>query len=215
MRTVRSSTTINEFEEKAHHGFDNTLGAGHVTGVYQWVDKIYESQVYNYGRRLMFDVMVPEPAAFYIYAQRHQKAEGKSLQKPAEFTLRPDQLDETNYLKYALVVDSPIEVVLLSSIAVLRPGDRIMPYYLRYAMQDPRNKGRLANHVSGVAIPRIVVRDFARFAIPVPPLRLQRLWWEVIDPDVKMIHCLRSMNSQLRKARDLLLPKLMSGEIEV
>ena len=102
VRTVRSSTTINEFEEKAHHGFDNTLGAGHVTGVYQWVDKIYESQVYNYGRRLMFDVMVPEPAAFYIYAQRHQKAEGKSLQKPAEFTLRPDQLDETNYLKYAL-----------------------------------------------------------------------------------------------------------------
>src|SRR5437762_1851681 len=47
----RSTTTINEFEEKYSHGFDNTTGAGHISGYYQWIDKVMQAQVYNYGKR--------------------------------------------------------------------------------------------------------------------------------------------------------------------
>src|SRR5207247_2986523 len=49
----RTVTTITEFEEKYSHGFDNTTGAGHITGYYQWLDKVSEAQVYNYGKRLI------------------------------------------------------------------------------------------------------------------------------------------------------------------
>ncbi|MDR5796472.1 hypothetical protein QCE49_24100 [Caballeronia sp. LZ008] len=101
VREQRSITTISEFEEKVGHGFDNTAGNGHISGVYQWVDKLMEAQVYDYGKRLMFDVVVPEPASFYIYLTDREKAEGAKIEKPKEFTLSADDIDETTYLDSA------------------------------------------------------------------------------------------------------------------
>jgi hypothetical protein len=92
--------TVEEFEETTKHNVDNSGGAGHVIGIYQWVDKIYEAQVWNYGIRLLFDIIVPEPAAFFINALAQQKIEGESLEKPIPFTLNPSQITETNYHIY-------------------------------------------------------------------------------------------------------------------
>lgn len=61
----RTFKMIKEFEESNKHGFDNTLGTQHVTGVYRWVDKIYDNELVNYGRRLLFEISVPSPAEFY------------------------------------------------------------------------------------------------------------------------------------------------------
>jgi len=61
----RTFKMIKEFEENNKHGFDNTLGTQHVTGVYRWVDKIYDNELVNYGRRLLFEISVPSPAEFY------------------------------------------------------------------------------------------------------------------------------------------------------
>jgi len=57
-----------EFEEKNTHGFDNRAGDKHISGVYRWVDKIYKNQVLNYGKRLMYEFMIPEPSAFHNLA---------------------------------------------------------------------------------------------------------------------------------------------------
>lgn len=92
--------TIEEFEETTKHSIVNVPGTGHVIGIYQWVDKIYEAQVWNYGMRLLFDLMVPEPATFFIEALAEQKTEGEALEKPLPFTLNPSQLTETNYHIY-------------------------------------------------------------------------------------------------------------------
>ena len=37
----RTVTTIVEFEEKYSHGFDNTNGTDHISGYYQWIDKVH------------------------------------------------------------------------------------------------------------------------------------------------------------------------------
>ena len=92
--------TIEEFEETTKHSVNNANGTGHVIGVYQWVDKIYEAQVWNYGLRLLFDIIVPEPAAFFINALAEKKSEGEALEKPIPFTLNPSQITETNYHTY-------------------------------------------------------------------------------------------------------------------
>ena len=68
IRTEHTLKTIEEFEEKNSHGFDNTAGPDHVIGIYQWLDRIYEVQVYDYGIRCFFNVMVPEPAAYLLQA---------------------------------------------------------------------------------------------------------------------------------------------------
>lgn len=94
----RSSLRVtNEVIEKNKHALDNVGGAGHVSGAYQWVNKVYQAQMFNYGMRMMYDFMVPEPAAFLISALQSAHASAIELQKPTPFTLRPDQITETNY----------------------------------------------------------------------------------------------------------------------
>ena len=94
----RSQLTVtNEVIDKNTHALNNTAGGGHISGVYQWVNKVYQAQIYNYGMRMMYDFMVPEPAAFLITALQNAHAHTMELEKPVPFTLRPDQIDEWNY----------------------------------------------------------------------------------------------------------------------
>lgn len=66
----RSITKIYETEEKNIHTFENTAAtAQHISGIYRWLDKKYKAQLYNYGKRWMFEFIIPEPAAFYVKAK--------------------------------------------------------------------------------------------------------------------------------------------------
>jgi hypothetical protein len=64
-QVTQSQTTkiIETFEETEDQSFDNKTGPGHVSGVYQWVEKVYLAQVFSLGRHMLLDIMVPEPAA--------------------------------------------------------------------------------------------------------------------------------------------------------
>lgn len=101
----RSTTTVSEFEERYSHGFDNTAGTGNISGIYQWVDKVSQAQVYNYGKRMLFDLLTPEPATMFFHARAEHEAEKEPLQKPDPFTVRADQITEYNYTTYALQYD--------------------------------------------------------------------------------------------------------------
>jgi hypothetical protein len=96
---VKTNLVVDELNK---HGLHNESGEGHVRGIYQWVEKVYEAQMFNYGLRTLFDFMVPEPAAFLteVYKRAHNHA--MVLQKPTALTLRADQITEYNY--HALVL---------------------------------------------------------------------------------------------------------------
>ena len=68
VREVRTRTLIRETEETNLHELDNQTDR-HVRGIYQFLDKVYETQVFNYGIRQMFDFTVPEPASFLWYIE--------------------------------------------------------------------------------------------------------------------------------------------------
>ena len=94
----RSSLRVtNEVTERNSHVLDNVGGDGHISGVYQWVIKKYQAQMFNYGLRTMFDFMVPEPGAFLIEALQSAHANAIEIEKPMPFTLRPNQITESNY----------------------------------------------------------------------------------------------------------------------
>lgn len=71
----RTIKTVREVEEKNLHSFDNTEGTTDISGVYRFVDKIYTAQIVNYGKRLMLEFVVPEPAAFWRHALSSQPLE--------------------------------------------------------------------------------------------------------------------------------------------
>ena len=104
-REERTRRTLERFEEVNQHGFDNRKGTGNITGVYRWVDKYYHARVVNYGRRLMMEFIVPEPAAFFKLAESPQVLSGVTAVKPEEpriwgQPLRPDHLTATNHQQF-------------------------------------------------------------------------------------------------------------------
>jgi len=100
IRELRSLRVINTVEEKNEHTLDNTRGDGHVVGIYQWLEKVYEAQIFNYGLRAMFDFIVPEPAAFAIYAMQAGFADATQIESPRDFNITPAQITETNYHQF-------------------------------------------------------------------------------------------------------------------
>ncbi|WP_410878477.1 hypothetical protein [Myroides sp. DW712] len=92
IKRERMQKMVEEFEENNKHGFDNRKGDKHVVGVYRWVDKLYKNQVYNYGKRMMFEFMIPEPARLHVLAMKDEiKSPNLTIKKPL------DPRTETNY----------------------------------------------------------------------------------------------------------------------
>lgn len=80
--TRRTRTDISELEVINEHEFDNKGGSGHVVGIYRWVDKFYEAQIVNYGKRTMLEFMIPDPGAFHRFAAAHKPATGPVVPRP-------------------------------------------------------------------------------------------------------------------------------------
>jgi hypothetical protein len=156
----RSSLRVtNEVIEKNSHILDNVGGAGHISGVYQWVNKVYQAQMFNYGIRMMYDFMVPEPAAFLISALQSAHASALELQKPASFTLRPDQITETNYHDWvqrygATDVQPPPEIYKTKSLDFKAGGGESNKNY-QHSAQIQIDEGYKAVHGTVTALKNI------------------------------------------------------------
>jgi hypothetical protein len=124
--TARSATQITE---RNVHGFDNASGTRHIVGIYRFLDKVLEAQLYNYGARLMLEFVVPEPAAHLVHALTHGAPTGVALEEPPSFTESSDDITVDNYRTLAARYGTgevepppPVEIVEPTSI-VIPPAD--------------------------------------------------------------------------------------------
>ena len=104
VKKERRKITLEEIEEVNQHRFENDSG-GNIRGVYRWMDKLYDAQVMSYGQRMIFDFVVPEPAAFFLCALAETPPEGTKMPKPnppmfMKRPLAPGDLTRTNYQGY-------------------------------------------------------------------------------------------------------------------
>ena len=83
VKEERIDKVLEEYEENNKHGFDNTKGSSHVVGVYRWVDKVVKNQIYNYGKRMMFEFMIPEPAKLHTLGVKIMDS-SQQLVKPVD-----------------------------------------------------------------------------------------------------------------------------------
>jgi len=101
----RIEKIIEEYEENNAHGFDNRNGDKHVVGVYRWVDMKYKNQIYNYGKRTMFEFMIPEPARLHRLATAVAKADVLTApidprKAPAPYTMASPKEATRQLLQY-------------------------------------------------------------------------------------------------------------------
>jgi len=120
-----------------------------------------------------------------------------------------------SYLKHIFVTQEEVDLAVLSSIAILRPNEQIVnPYVLSYILKQQSVLERMKNYVSGAVIQRIVIKDFKKFKVALPPLELQQQWASICDVILKKCWENVRENEMLSQVRNTFLPKLMSGEIE-
>ena len=96
---------LQEIQEINKHAFVNSSVDKHIRGIYRWLNKVYDAQIFNYGQRMMYEFVVPEPAAYFIYAMIENPPQDSELVKPdpptfAGSPLKPSHLSRTNYQDY-------------------------------------------------------------------------------------------------------------------
>ena len=62
---------------------------------------------------------------------------------------------------------------------------------------------------------RVQPSCFERYIVPAPPELIAKLFDEAVEPMFEQINHLDQQNQKLARARDLLLPRLMNGELVV
>jgi len=105
-------------------------------------------------------------------------------------------------------------LIVSTGFAVITPK-AVPSTFLYFATTTDAFVGYLANHARGAAYPAVVAADFESSEVLVPPKRLLTAFDEIAEPTFSQARSLRHQNQKLSAARDLLLPRLMSGEIAV
>jgi len=109
VREEQRRRVLEQIEEINIHKIQNNQDPkGHVRGIYRWLNKIYDAQVFNYGQRMMYEFVIPEPAAYFLYAMIENPPKDLEIEKPEPPTcpisggdlLKPENLTRGNYQQY-------------------------------------------------------------------------------------------------------------------
>ncbi len=84
--------------------------------------------------------------------------------------------------------------------------------YLYEAVGTPESAVHLANHARGAAYPAVNDEDFENATMLKPN---SDRFHHHVAPTLELVRVLTGSNANLRATRDLLLPKLVAGDIDV
>jgi type I restriction enzyme, S subunit len=119
-----------------------------------------------------------------------------------------------NLRAYALVLEPDANDVFSTGFTILSPVAIPFSYLYLFATTD-EFVGHLVNHTTGASYPAVRPDDFERAEIFLPSQSVLKIFHEKIEPAFRMIQVLEKEINALAEARDLLLPKLMNGEVAV
>lgn len=105
------------------------------------------------------------------------------------------------------------EKIWASDCSYIDSPDKLSIYYLYLLLKYRQNE--ITGMQKGAAQPHVYPKDLMRLVVCLPPDKLILQFSEYISDNFKSIQNLQNQNKFLIKARDLLLPKLMSGEIAI
>ena len=119
-----------------------------------------------------------------------------------------------NRRSHAIIWQPPDNLIGSTGFVVITPQS-VPTTFLYYATTTDAFVGHLENVAKGVAYPAVLTTDFECSILLIPPSGLLKNFNEFVEPAFQQIKALHTQNQKLKAARDLLLPKLMNGEIEV
>jgi type I restriction enzyme S subunit len=119
-----------------------------------------------------------------------------------------------NRRSHALVWEPHDRLIASTGFAVISATE-VSPLFLYQSLTTNEYVGYLTNRAGGAAYPAVTARVFEESSILVPTKNLVEQYERQVQDTYTQINILRTQNIKLAQARDLLLPKLMSGELAV
>ena len=125
-------------------------------------------------------------------------------------TVRP------NLQHYGILKNPPSNLLVSTGFAVLDCKEKIANIvYLALSHPSVYRYCSLIADCAVATYPSIKPKEIGRIYIALPKMSVCKRWNEKIESYYKMINKLQHQNSLLARQRDLLLPRLMSGKLEV
>jgi len=123
-------------------------------------------------------------------------------------TVRP------NLRAYALVLNPGANLIASTGFAVLTPQRASFAYVYCMTTTDQFVE-YLSGRATGSAYPAVTAAAFEKAPALIPPARLIEDFAACAEPLLRMVSALHAQSNRLRAARDLLVPRLISGELDV
>tara|TARA_R110000737_G_C14619775_1_gene492776 strand:+ start:725 stop:4054 length:3330 start_codon:yes stop_codon:yes gene_type:complete len=174
IKEKRTMLTIDEVEVINKHSFKNQeAGAEHINGIYSWVNKKYEAQVFNYGKRELIEVIIPEPAAFVRYLETHRPKKGSTISKPLKpgycvrgrfIPLSPGTLTIENYLNW-------VKAYNIQDIEPPPPATQLVSDVLNSEAEAPQPL------TTSDSLPRAVYINLVKKEVKIPPGYIAKKAW--------------------------------------
>lgn len=115
-----------------------------------------------------------------------------------------------------LATKMPWKMITAVDVAIIRSEPAVIhPLFLVQAWNEDSNLRRIAAQASGTTRLRITRRELAAMEFVIPPVSIQQKFSDIVRPQSEMIEALRQQIQNLRRTRDLLLPRLLCGQIDV
>lgn len=119
-----------------------------------------------------------------------------------------------NRKSYAVIWKPEENTIASTGFSVISPTE-VPTSFLYQVLGTEQFVGYLNNRATGAAYPAVKSIDFKEYDISLPPKSLINKFDEHAKNYIDMIWNLRQQNEKLKEARDILLPRLMMGIIEV
>jgi type I restriction enzyme S subunit len=116
---------------------------------------------------------------------------------------------------YCLIYEPPENLIVSTGFAVIRPSAATPFTFLFFAVTSNPFVDQMTTVAKGAAYPATSFDDFEKAKLLVPTEGLLRCFHEKTEPMFRQKHFLQQQSEWLRKTRDLLLPRLISGKLSV
>jgi type I restriction enzyme S subunit len=117
-----------------------------------------------------------------------------------------------NRRSHAMVMHPAPDTIASTGFAVLTPKS-VPSSYLYHAVTTDEFVAYLTNSATGAAYPAVTAETFAKAVVVLPEAALLERFAALTTPMAEQRHTLQSKIANLRRTRDLLLPRLLSGQI--
>lgn len=142
-----------------------------------------------------------------------RKITERGLRKSSATLVPPNTILMTSRASVGYFALVPVDACTNQGFINIIPRSESSRMYLLFNLMSRVDEIR--NNAKGTTYPEISKGRFRQMEVRVPPRALQERFTDTVGSNVRQIGLLSRSNRRLAQARDLLLPRLMKGEIKV